>query len=182
MLKEIDKNLKALKIDEGSSKQLNVINEIEADNLIKEFENFHIGNFQTPEVDRIKYQTQINEEDKYNWYPMPSHPNMGFEQRNKYEHKSRFDGESIYVWNINEMPEFQIFDVLSEMLMVACAYETSSLSDHEAAKNIITRFTRAPKLWWEHYLNVAKRGSYQKHATKIKKDKDIYKRCHKSRY
>lgn len=96
-----------------------------------------------------------------------------FEQRNKYEHKSCFDGESIYVWNIDGMPVFQIFDVWNEMLMVAYAYETSSLSDHEAGKNIIIGFTRALKLWWEHYLNTAKREVIQTHTTRIKKIKTL---------
>lgn len=36
----------------------------------------------------------------------PSLLDMSLEQRNKYEHKSRFDGESIYVWNIDRVPEF----------------------------------------------------------------------------
>lgn len=41
MLQEIDKKLKALKIHEGTSKQLNVIDKFEAENLIKEIENFY---------------------------------------------------------------------------------------------------------------------------------------------
>lgn len=42
-------------MDEGSSKQINVIDEQEAQNLIKELKNFHIEN---PDVNRIKYRTQ----------------------------------------------------------------------------------------------------------------------------
>lgn len=148
--------------------QINVIDEQEVDNLIKEF---HIERSHSRKIDRIKYRTQINENNKFNWYHRPSLLDMRLEQRNKFEHKSRFDGESLYVWNIDGVPEFQVVNILNEMLMAASAYETLGLTNHEAAKNYCYRVHGSSKLWWEHYYTVENRETILNHKTKIKKTK-----------
>lgn len=80
-------------------------------------------------------------------------PDMNYEQKGKFFWNTQYDGQSIYVWNIDGMSKFQICDVLHEMLMAANAYEANDNTDHQVVKLIIIGFTGILKNWWENCLN-----------------------------
>lgn len=65
---------------------------------------------------------------------------MGFEQRHKYIRNTEFSGDSIYIPNIDGMPENLILEVLQEMLMAASAYESNGMSSPEAERILINGF------------------------------------------
>ena len=74
---------------------------------------------------------------------------------------TEFNGESIYVWKLDGTPEFQIYDILNNMLTCAITYESNGHSNKEAAMLLINGFSGSHKLWLDQALT-----SEQKEAIK----------------
>ncbi|MBT1595296.1 hypothetical protein, partial [Klebsiella pneumoniae] len=71
-----------------------------------------------------------------------------------YYPQSKYDGTSIYEWNIDGMSEYQIFNLFSEMIMVSTAYIKQNKVSQQATLNMITLgFTGQLKGWWDNYLS-----------------------------
>lgn len=79
-------------------------------------------------------------------------------QRHKYIRNTEFNSDSIYVWNIDGMPENLILEVLHEMLVAASAYESNGMKVNEAVRLLINGFFENLKQWWENDLSENQRN------------------------
>ena len=88
-----------------------------------------------------------------NYYSKPSFPDVQLEERN-YQLVTSYDGNSFYEWNIDEMSEHQIINLLHEIMMAANAYgiKTSNFDFH-ATSAFVIGFIGLLKGWWDHYLS-----------------------------
>ena len=87
-----------------------------------------------------------------NFHPRPSFPGEGLEKKQRYAINTKFNEKSIYVWNIDETPLDQIYDILNNMLTCYLAYESSGHSNVEVAMHLINKFSGSLKLGWNHAL------------------------------
>jgi hypothetical protein len=53
----------------------------------------------------------------------------------------------LYEWNIDGLSEYELLNVLHEMMMVANVYKDANRSDHQVANSLITGFTGQLKGW-----------------------------------
>jgi hypothetical protein len=72
---------------------------------------------------------------------------------------------ALYEWNIDSLLEYEILNVLHEMMIVANVYKCVNRSDHQVASSLITGFTGQLKGWWDNILTEEQR-SYLKIAYK----------------
>ena len=84
---------------------INVINEEDTTQFMEDFENLSI-NEEEKQINKINFGRYINKRYPINFYPRPSFPGEGLEQRQRYSINIEFNGESIYVWNLDGTPEF----------------------------------------------------------------------------
>ena len=69
------------------------------------------------------------------------------EERN-YQLVASYDGCSFYEWNIDEMSEHQIINLLHEMMMIANAYRIKTSNfDFHAISILVIGFTSLLKGW-----------------------------------
>ena len=66
----------------------------------------------------------------------------------------------IYEWNIYDISEHEIINVLRQMTMAATAYFTDN-DDHNAAQFLISRFFGTLRSWWDNCLNDSERKFLQ---------------------
>ncbi|XP_028092633.1 uncharacterized protein LOC114292817 [Camellia sinensis] len=59
---------------------------------------------------------------------------------------------TIYEWNINGLSEYQIYELLQQMLMFATVCKQNNNSDHQVACYIVSGFTGVLKGWWDNIL------------------------------
>ena len=73
-----------------------------------------------------------------NYYLKPFFPDVQLEERN-YQLVTSYDGNSFYEWNIDEMSEHQIINLLHEIMMAANAYgiKTSNFDFHATSAFVI---------------------------------------------
>jgi hypothetical protein len=87
---------------------------------------------------RNNYQRYINVmSTTRNWYPRPTPPDIQFEERDL-GIKVTYTLDALYEWNINGLCEYEILNVLHEMLMVVNVYKTACKTDHQVANYLVT--------------------------------------------
>ncbi|GJW92742.1 hypothetical protein Tco_0172414, partial [Tanacetum coccineum] len=66
--------------------------------------------------------------------------------------QARYDGTTIYEWNIDGQTEYQILNLLQEMTMASNAYKTRNSNEEKIVKVLISGFTGSLKGWWDNYV------------------------------
>jgi 3-dehydroquinate dehydratase len=99
-----------------------------------------------------------------NWYPKPTPPDIQFEER-ELGIRAAYIAEALYEWNVDCLSEYEILNVLHEMMIVANVYKCAKRSDHQVASSLITGFTGQLKGWRDNTLTEEQR-SYLKIAYK----------------
>jgi len=64
-----------------------------------------------------------------NWYPKPTPPDIQFEERELWISVTYTTG-ALYEWNVDNLSEYEILNVLHEMMMVTNVYKGVKRSDH----------------------------------------------------
>lgn len=75
-----------------------------------------------------------------NWYHKPTPLDIQFEER-ELGIRIAYTTDALYEWNIDGLLEYEILNVLHEMMMVANVYKGAKRSDHQIAGSLITGFT-----------------------------------------
>jgi len=75
-----------------------------------------------------------------NWYPKPTLPDIRFEER-ELGIRVAYTTDALYEWNIDGLSEYEILNILHEMMMVVNVYKCANRSDHQVASSFITGFT-----------------------------------------
>ena len=70
----------------------------------------------------------------------------------KKEIKSKYDVDDIYEWKIEGVSEYQILNILQEMIMASTAYNAKGNTDHLISRHLIVGFTSQLKGWWDNVL------------------------------
>jgi len=65
-----------------------------------------------------------------NWYPKPTPPDIQFKEI-KLGIRAAYTADVLYEWNIDGLSEYEILNVLHEMMMVANVYKCANRSDHQ---------------------------------------------------
>jgi hypothetical protein len=99
-----------------------------------------------------------------NWYSKPTPPDVQIKER-ELGIRAAYRAYALYEWNIDGLSEYEILNVLHEMMMVANVYKGVNKSDHQVASSLITGFTCQLKGWWDNTLTEEQR-SYLKTAYK----------------
>jgi hypothetical protein len=81
-----------------------------------------------------------------NWYPKPTPPDIQFEER-ELGIRAAYIAEALYEWNVDCLSEYEILNVLHEMMIVANVYKCAKRPDHQVASSLITGFTGQLKGW-----------------------------------
>ena len=89
---------------------------------------------------------------KKNWYPKPTPPDLKFEERHTFVNSS-YSPDLIYEWNIDEMSEYEIINLLHEMMLLTNVYKNHGKSNHQIAHLTVTSFTGQLKGQCNNYLN-----------------------------
>jgi hypothetical protein len=74
-----------------------------------------------------------------NWYPKPIPPDIQFEER-ELRIRAAYTADALYEWNIDDLSEYKILNVLYEMMMIANVYKNTKRSDHQLVNSLITDF------------------------------------------
>lgn len=72
-----------------------------------------------------------------NWYPRPTPRDIQFEER-ELRIRATYTLDALYEWNINGLSEYEILNVLHEMLMVVNIYKSACKADHQVANYLVT--------------------------------------------
>ncbi|GKC61713.1 reverse transcriptase domain-containing protein, partial [Tanacetum coccineum] len=110
--------------------------------------------FKIDEVNKINYRSNNNytpRPETRNYYPRPTPPDMQYEERQGLT-QARYDGTTIYEWNIDGQTEYQILNLLQEMTMASNAYKTRNSNEEKIVKVLISGFTGSLKGWWDNYV------------------------------
>ncbi|CAL8118500.1 unnamed protein product [Prunus armeniaca] len=104
-----------------------------------------------------------------NWYPRPTPPDIQFEERNLQTQFS-VSSDKMYEWNIDGLPEQEIFNKLQHMSMVANSYITNhSFRQSEIVPLLVTGFTGTLRYWWDKHLTPESKNLII-HAVKLNED------------
>ena len=68
------------------------------------------------------------------------------------EIKSKYDVDDIYEWKIEGVSEYQILNILQEMIMASTAYNAKGNTDHLISRHLIVGFIGQLKGWWDNVL------------------------------
>ena len=63
-----------------------------------------------------------------------------------------YSGSDIYYWKIDGISDFQIINVIHEMLIYATACKANNNDDKQCAILIISGFTGILRGWWDNFL------------------------------
>jgi hypothetical protein len=75
-----------------------------------------------------------------NWYHKPTPPDIQFEER-ELGIRAAYTADALYEWNVDGLSEYEILNVLHEMMMVANVYKGVKRSNHQVATSLIKSFT-----------------------------------------
>lgn len=101
------------------------------------------------QLNKIRIEDQL---EKY-YYPRPTLPDMFLEERNNLR-QNQYSVNAIYEWNIDGLTEYQIMNLVQEIIMVNTAYRTKqNMSDHTVTQALAVGFIGLLKGWWDHYLD-----------------------------
>jgi hypothetical protein len=112
---------------------------------------FNNQNLNEAEVNPIYTSKSL---EKY-YYKRPSPQDLLFEENEFYQNS--YSGKSIYEWNIDDLNEKQIIDVILRMIMYSTVCKQKGNSDSSIASFITTGFIGQLRGWWDHYLQEAQR-------------------------
>ena len=79
-----------------------------------------------------------------NYYPRPTPPDIQFEER--FPLRSIYNNKSIYEWNIDDISEHEILNIVQEMLMASTTYSTDN-DDHTIIQYLIAGFIGQLRGW-----------------------------------
>ena len=129
----------------SNTKSLTVIAEISnIDKIRSTFEE------QDPQINKINHQFKQQTKTR-NFYPRPTPHDLQYEGINQII-QSKYDGDGIYEWNIDGVSEYQILNILQEMIMVSIAYKAKENTDHMISRHLIVGFTSQLKGWWDNVI------------------------------
>ena len=116
-----------------------LINEEDATQFMEGFENLR-ANKKEKQINKINFGRFVKRRDQINFHHRPSFLGEGLEQRQRYAINTKFNRESIYVWNIGGTPEYQVYDILNNMLTFSITYESNDHSNGEVVILLINGF------------------------------------------
>ncbi|MFS7950979.1 putative transcription factor interactor and regulator CCHC(Zn) family [Helianthus anomalus] len=138
-----------------SKLNINVISDQEIQSIEEQFNDFQIED-SINKIKRGNYQfsknnTYTTRPETKNYYPRPIPPDLQFEERHTLV-QAKYDGTSLYEWNIEGQTEHQILNLLQEMIMAANAYKANRNNEAQILTMIVFGFTGILKGWWDKYL------------------------------
>ena len=153
LIKILTQKLSSIEIkDPSSSKQVNFLSGSDTSSIVSEKLIETLQNYEQEEEQINKLKTWHQRSNFF--YQRPTPPDLQFEERQT--HQNRYNNCDIYSWNIDGIPEHEIFVVLCQMQIAATAYLQDS-DDWNAVQLILTGFTGTLKLWWENFLTKKER-------------------------
>ncbi|XP_028107153.1 uncharacterized protein LOC114306167 [Camellia sinensis] len=63
-----------------------------------------------------------------------------------------YHGKTIYEWNIDGLSEYQIFELLHQMIMYSTICKQNENDDHEITRFLLNGFTGILKAWWDNII------------------------------
>ena len=66
--------------------------------------------------------------------------------------RDHFDGQSLVEWNLDGFTEYQIHQLLHQILIYATACKTPNNSKRGIVHAIVASFSGQLRWWWDHYL------------------------------
>lgn len=155
------------------SEELEDSEESEQENVINILEN----QFQTDNnLNRIKrgfkkqrFHKNWKLPDTRNYYSRPTPPDIQYEERSKFQ-TSKYDGKSLYEWNIDGKAEYEILNTLQEMGMARLAYKIRNADEKTIATLLVSGFTGQLKNWWDNALTLESKTSILEHTIDIEDD------------
>lgn len=90
------------------------------------------------------------------WYPKPIPPDIQFEEQ-ELRIRAAYTPDALYEWNIDGLSEYEILNILYEMMMVTNVYKAVNRTDHQVANSLIIGFTGQLKEWWDNTLTKEQR-------------------------
>ena len=150
-------------------RSINVLNKEDVAQFLEDFENLSV-NEEEKQINKINFGRFVNRKDQINFHLRPSFPGKDIERRQRYAINTEFNGESIYVWNIDGTSKYQIYDILNNMLTCSRAYESNVYTNgSELATLLINEYSESLKMWLDHGLTNEQREAIRKHWTRIKR-------------
>nr|KJB20701.1 hypothetical protein B456_003G159900 [Gossypium raimondii] len=124
-------------------------------------------------------EQQINKmawkEPKRLYYPKITAPDLNIEEKPVFQNK--YNANTIYEWNIDEISEYNILSLLQQMTMVSNVYKTQNqnglINDHAIANLLVVGFTGQLKGWWDHALTKTQQEEILKAIKKDDQDRII---------
>lgn len=117
--------------------------------LIYEIQN----NFQDMQsVNRIVFpkqtgRTTLRGSSRY-YYHRPTLQDILYEE-DFFHAQNSYHGKTIYEWNLDGYSEYQIFELIHQIIMYATIYKQNNNSDHQIVRFIVNGFTGILKGWWD---------------------------------
>ena len=71
--------------------------------------------------------------------------------------RDHFDGQSLVEWNLDGFTEYQIHQLLHQILIYATACKTHNNSERGIVHAIVASFSGQLRGWWDHYLTKSAR-------------------------
>uniref|UniRef100_A0A5B7BP04 DUF7746 domain-containing protein n=1 Tax=Davidia involucrata TaxID=16924 RepID=A0A5B7BP04_DAVIN len=156
LIDEINRRLNDLKPFQASTSSNTITKEDET--IIQTIESNFQNSKQEPSLNNLgcsKYRSvrqffktlnQISNFPTRKNYPRPIFPEI------QYDMSFTYRTDSIYVWNINGMSEFQILKTLQAMTKMNNDYKLGNRTDLQIANAIVNGFTGMLQGWWNNYL------------------------------
>ena len=135
------------KASTSNTKSVNVITEITPKNVNQIQTMFEE---QDPQINRIAHKFKQQTKTR-NYYPRTTPLDLQYEEMNQIV-RSKYDEDGIYEWNIDDVSDHQVLNILQEMIMASIAYKSKENFDHLICVHLVAGFTGQLKGWWDNAL------------------------------
>ena len=138
LIKVLTQRLEAMNITDPSTskRQINFLSSSKTESSLSEKQTQN-SDQEYEQINRIKYKKPW-EQGIRNYYPRPTPPDLQYEER--LPQRAIYNDTFTYEWNIDDLSEHEILNVLRQMLMVKITYLTDN-DDHNATQVLLSGFS-----------------------------------------